>query len=94
MNYPSVQLAMYLLIILCDLSSSIYSRHAAGDSTPIGYAAHFGGALAGFLVGIWVLKNVEPTEKERYIWWVAFVDYILLMLIAILLNVFWKSHFL
>ncbi|CAH1132732.1 unnamed protein product [Ceutorhynchus assimilis] len=93
MAYPIIQLIIFILLIAADVSTAIHNRYQ-GDQTPIGYAAHFGGALAGFLVGIWVLKNVEPTKKEKYLWWAAFVVYVLLMGVAIIMNVFWKGHFL
>ncbi|CAG9770778.1 unnamed protein product [Ceutorhynchus assimilis] len=94
MSFPAVQFFVILLLISADVATSIHNRYFLGNQTPIGYAAHFGGALAGFLVGIWVLKNVEPTEKEKYLWWAAMVLYILLMGSAIMLNIFWKQHFL
>ncbi|XP_066251743.1 rhomboid-related protein 2-like [Euwallacea similis] len=85
--YVTVQLVVFLLIIIIDVSTAIYNRYSHTDIIPIAYTAHFGGALAGFLVGIWILKNVEPTRKENYLWWAAFIVYILLMGSAVLLNV-------
>lgn len=94
MACPGPQLGVFLILISADVSTAVYNRHYSTDQTPIGYAAHAGGALAGFLVGIWVLKNVASTKKEDYLWWAALVLYILLMGTAIVLNIFWKDHFL
>ncbi|XP_066144382.1 rhomboid-related protein 2-like isoform X2 [Euwallacea fornicatus] len=94
MPYALVQLIVFLIIVITDVSTAFYNRYIVKNAIPVGYASHFGGALAGFLVGIWVLKNVEPTTKEKYLWWAAFIIYIVLMGSAVLLNVYWEEHFL
>ncbi|ENN75101.1 hypothetical protein YQE_08414, partial [Dendroctonus ponderosae] len=93
MTFPAIQLFIMSLLIICDVAFAVHNRYLSGDQTPIGYAAHVGGALAGLLVGIWVLKNVEPTNREKYLWWAAFLIFLLLIGTAILLNVFWTAHF-
>ena len=46
-----------------DVGFAIYTRYVSDsgglDGTPIAYAAHLGGGVAGFLIGICVLKNVK-----------------------------------
>ncbi|XP_050315815.1 rhomboid-related protein 2-like isoform X2 [Anthonomus grandis grandis] len=92
MSFPLVQLFIFGTTIFADISVAIYNRYNTSDEA-ISYAAHLGGAVAGLLVGIWALKNVEPTEKEKYLWWIAFLLYFILMGVAIMLNIFWTEHF-
>ncbi|XP_060533891.1 rhomboid-related protein 2-like isoform X3 [Cylas formicarius] len=93
MSFPVIQLSILVILIIADVGTAIHNRYYLKIDQNIGYAAHLGGAMAGFLVGIWVLKNVEPTDKERYLWWAAFVFYVLLMATAVILNVAWTDHF-
>ena len=59
----------------------------------IAYAAHIAGAGAGFLVGIYVLRNLKVYPWERVLWWVSFVLFNVLIVSAILWNVFYQSYF-
>ncbi|XP_044260626.1 rhomboid-related protein 3-like isoform X2 [Tribolium madens] len=93
MSMPFVQLAIFLLITGVDVGNSIYNRYWANLDEPIGYMAHFSGALAGLLVGICVLRNLKITKKENIIWWVSIALYLVLMLVAILWNIFYTDYF-
>ena len=42
-----------------DFGVAIYHRYNDGMDESIGYAAHIGGAAAGFLIGMNVLRNLE-----------------------------------
>lgn len=63
------------------------------DYLQVGYAAHLAGAVAGLLVGIYVLRNLQVRRWEKKIWWVAIVIYILLMAAGIIINVAIPSYF-
>ena len=52
MRFPTVRLVGFLLIGLIDTGDAIYYRYIIEVDTKIGYAAHFAGAVAGFLLGI------------------------------------------
>ena len=52
MRFPTVRLVGFLLIGLIDTGNTIYYRYILEVDTNIGYAAHFAGAVAGFLLGI------------------------------------------
>lgn len=93
MCIPAVQLGLFIFVIVFDVGNSIYSRYVQGTEDNIGYIAHVSGAIAGLLVGIWNLKNFVPSKKETYIWWAALTIYIIFMGTMILLNLFWKEHF-
>ncbi|CAH1968670.1 unnamed protein product [Acanthoscelides obtectus] len=86
MSFPCIQLFIYLTVIVGDLAMSIYQRCWLRRSNGVGYVAHLAGALAGVLVGIWVLKNFRPTKKETYLWWVAVFTFSVLMGAMIVLN--------
>ncbi|EFA05728.1 rhomboid-related protein 2 isoform X2 [Tribolium castaneum] len=93
MSMPFVQLAIFLLITGVDVGTSIYNRYWANLDEPIGYMAHFSGALAGLLVGICVLKNLQITKKENIIWWVSIAVYLALMVGAVVWNIFYSDYF-
>jgi rhomboid-related protein 1/2/3 len=59
----------------------------------IGYAAHFAGGVAGLLVGINILRNLEVTKAERIVWWVSILTYCFLMIVAIVWNLAWQDYF-
>jgi rhomboid-related protein 1/2/3 len=59
----------------------------------IGYAAHLAGAVAGLLVGINVLRNLEIKSWERKVWWISITLYTTLMLAAIIWNAAFPSYF-
>ncbi|CAH1112650.1 unnamed protein product [Psylliodes chrysocephalus] len=94
MEFPIIQLLVFLAIVSMDVGTSIYNRYFLHLEENIGYAAHFGGALAGLLVGIWNLKNFAPTKRETYVWWCALTIYVMFMGTMILMNIVWKEHFL
>lgn len=53
----------------------------------VGYAAHLGGAVAGLLVGIHVLKNLQWKKWEKVLWWMCIVICIVLLVFAIVWNI-------
>lgn len=93
MEYPGVQLLIYLIITFCDVGTAIHNRHVLKLKENTGYAAHFAGALAGLLVGIYVVRNINVTRTERIIWWVSIITYVLLMGIAIVWNIVYTDYF-
>lgn len=59
----------------------------------VAYAAHIAGAGAGFLVGIYVLRNLIVHRWERLLWWISFVVFNGLIVAAIFWNIFCPSYF-
>lgn len=57
------------------------------------HTLHFILIIAGLLVGIGVLRNLEKRKWEKRLWWAAVVLYFTLMLAGILANIFWTEHF-
>ncbi|KAL1501688.1 hypothetical protein ABEB36_006972 [Hypothenemus hampei] len=93
LEYRKLQLFIITVILSADLACAFYNRYHMGEDSPVSYSAHFGGALAGLLVGIWILKNIKPTKQENRLWWTAFIIYLILMATAIMINIFWKDHY-
>lgn len=81
-----VQLAFWSIYVAVDVGTAIWSRHF--NPNKISYAAHFAGMIAGVLIGIPVLKNLEVLRWEKVLWWVCLVTYLLLVLFAVLWNGF------
>lgn len=88
MQFPIIQLFIFGIIITVDLGTAIYDRYFLNIENNVGVMAHVGGAVAGLLVGIYILKNLKQTTFEKYLWWVALVLFIILMVTAIFLNIF------
>ena len=60
--------ALTFFIAAFDVALAVYNRYAVtggGDShNTVAYAAHAGGALAGFLVGMNVLRNFHKLVRR------------------------------
>lgn len=93
MRWAIYQLAILLVLIFADVGTAIYDRYVLGVEKSIGYAAHFFGALAGLLVGINVLRNLQVKSWEKKVWWISISIYMFLMLGAIAWNLFHHDHF-
>jgi len=92
MEYAIVQLLAFLVFCFTDLGTSVY-RHLTDQHDQIGYVAHLSGAVAGLLVGIGVLRNLEVRRWERILWWVAVIVYFALMTTGIIIHVFVPDYF-
>nr|CAD7406627.1 unnamed protein product [Timema poppensis] len=73
MEFPLGQLLIFVLLAAVDIGTAIYSRYISKVEDQIGYAAHIAGALAGLLVGINILRNLEIKAWERKVWWASMV---------------------
>lgn len=92
MEYAIVQLFVFLVFCVTDLSVSIYNS-IYDPFDKVGYIAHASGAVAGFLVGIGVLRNLKVNPWERKLWWFAVTIYFLLMTAGVLFHIFYPNHF-
>ncbi|XP_034828189.1 rhomboid-related protein 2 isoform X2 [Maniola hyperantus] len=93
MEFAIIQLLVFLLLASVDVGTAVYDRYWRHLQQNIGYVAHLAGAVAGLLVGIGVLRNLEKRKWEKRLWWAAVVLYFSLMLAGVLANIFWTSHF-
>ncbi|XP_055628143.1 rhomboid-related protein 2 isoform X1 [Toxorhynchites rutilus septentrionalis] len=92
MEYAIVQLFVFLVFCVTDLSVSIYNS-IYDPFDKVGYIAHASGAVAGFLVGIGVLRNLKVNPWERKLWWLAVTVYFSLMGAGVLFHILHPNHF-
>ncbi|XP_055599116.1 protein rhomboid-like isoform X2 [Uranotaenia lowii] len=92
MEYAVVQLFVFLVFCITDLSTSIYNS-IYDPFDKVGYIAHASGAIAGFLVGIGVLRNLRVNPWERKLWWCAVTIYFLLMGAGVMFHILNPNHF-
>lgn len=87
-----LRLTTVLLYGLIDTGAAIYQRHisnklqSATSAAKTGYVAHLSGALAGFLIGIIVLKNRRVEKWERKMKLICIFVFVILMILAMVWN--------
>lgn len=87
MEYPLLQLLVILAVMALDLGYAIWDTYSATE-TATGHMAHFGGAVAGMLMGVVVLRNLEVEKWENYCRWTSLGLFVALMVCGVLLQVF------
>ncbi|XP_071447141.1 rhomboid-related protein 2 [Hetaerina americana] len=93
MQFAPLQLLVFIILAVADVGTAIYYRYIEPVDRQIGYAAHLAGAIAGLLVGIQVLRNLEVRHWERVIWWTSLVLFAVLMIAAIIWNAAFPEYF-
>ncbi|XP_031828897.1 rhomboid-4 isoform X2 [Nomia melanderi] len=93
MEFAVMQLLVFLVVTSFDIGQAIYNRYVLEKNDQVGYVAHFAGAIAGLLVGINVLRNLEVRTWEKVVWWASIITYVALMTAAILWNVLYTSYY-
>ncbi|GLG99130.1 hypothetical protein R5R35_012168 [Gryllus longicercus] len=95
MRFALLQLVVFFILTASDIGTAIYNRYILedGQRDRIGYAAHLAGALAGLLVGINVLRNLQVKRWEKVMWWISLITYCALMLAAIIWNIAFPEYF-
>ncbi|XP_071524961.1 rhomboid-related protein 1-like [Panulirus ornatus] len=86
MSFRWVQLILCLSLTIGDISFALWDSYGSPTPSNTGHMAHLGGAIAGALVGINILRNLKKRQWERYCWWAALVIYLALVLVGIVLN--------
>ncbi|XP_049840019.1 uncharacterized protein LOC126284839 isoform X3 [Schistocerca gregaria] len=93
MKLAILQALIFFILAASDIGSAIYNRYVLKEATQIGYAAHIAGALAGLLVGVNVLRNLQVKPWEKVLRWTCFVLYFILMIGAIIWNAAFPDYF-
>lgn len=91
MNWKEMQFGWFRLIFIvvligADVATALYYRYV-GTETGVGYAAHGAGALAGLLIGIVTLRNLDVEPWEEKVWWLSLGIFFALV-VSVLWNVF------
>lgn len=92
MEYGIIRLIGLLLFAALDISNAVVTRYAATQNRT-SYAAHLSGTIAGFLVGVLVLRNLRVRRWEVVIGWSSAVIFVLLAGAAILFNILNEDYF-
>ncbi|KAA3681718.1 rhomboid-related protein 1/2/3 [Paragonimus westermani] len=90
-NFLSSGVVRLILIILLgggDTGLAIYARFKNPHASRVGFSAHLGGFVAGVLLGIPILRNLEVEKWEKVCFWVCIVLYTCFVAAAILFNGF------
>ncbi|PSN49375.1 hypothetical protein C0J52_12208 [Blattella germanica] len=93
MKYACLQLVIFLPLSMIDTGIAVYTRFVKEGNIMDGFPAHIAGIIAGLLVGINILRNLNWKPWENKIWWASVVIYPLLMLMAIIWNAAFPSYF-
>ncbi|XP_068086669.1 rhomboid-related protein 2 isoform X2 [Anabrus simplex] len=93
MRFAPLQLVVFFILTASDVGTAIYNRYIQNENDRIGYAAHLAGALAGFLLGICVLRNLHWMKWERVLWWISILTFVGLALAAIVWNAAFPGYF-
>lgn len=93
MEFAIWRLLFIVILVVVDVGTAVYYRYVENVDTKVGYAAHFAGAIAGLLVGVNVLRNLQVERWEKVVWWICFAIYVALMAAAIAINFLWVDHF-
>ncbi|GFT41716.1 rhomboid-related protein 3 [Nephila pilipes] len=93
MTFGWVRLLSLLIFAGTDVGVALYSRYVEDEKSRTSYAAHFAGALAGLMIGMVCLRNLKVKKWEQILGWTLFAVYVVLMLFAILWNIFYTSYY-
>ncbi|XP_011259776.1 protein rhomboid isoform X3 [Camponotus floridanus] len=93
MEFAVLQLLVFLVVTSVDVGQAVYNRYVLDTNDQVGYVAHLAGAVAGLLVGINILRNLEVQTWEKVVWWASMFTFIGLMTAAILWNVLYTSYY-
>ncbi|VDM47050.1 unnamed protein product [Toxocara canis] len=78
-----------VFVASCDTAFAIFDHYTAAKFVVkhTAYSTHLVGAIAGFSLGVILLRRTDEKYPHRSVYWVAFAFYALLMLSAIAYNV-------
>lgn len=87
-----VRLSVLLALVVTDTGSAIYRRYTVPGGNKVGISAHLGGMLAGLLLGVPVMKNINELPWERNLGLGTTAVYILFTVIAVLINGLYSDY--
>ena len=93
MEYAWVRLLGLITFAFTDVGVAIYDRYHQMANHRVSYAAHIAGAVAGLLLGLIVLRNLRVRRWETLVGLIATAAFALLLLIAVLFNIFAVDFF-
>ena len=77
-------------VVSCDVGYAIYTHYSEEhikNLPSVAYIAHLTGSLAGFTMGLLVLKNFDDNKTHgTLMWWLALGVYLAFTIFAIVFN--------
>merc|ERR1711976_176581 len=80
MGIRGLRLFFVLAFTAFDIGYALYITYVLGYESSTSYAGHAFGALAGLLIGVFVLKNRKVEDWEVIFQWIAFAVFGVLIL--------------
>lgn len=93
MEFGWLRLIALLVFGGSDVGVAVYGRYVENKESRTSYAAHLTGALAGFLIGMVVLRNLKVKRWERILGWLSIIIFIILISFAIIFNIANPNYF-
>lgn len=93
MQFAVWQLAVFLILMIADIGTAVSERYIAQTEQQVAYAAHLAGGVAGLLVGLYVLRNLEVHSWERVLLWCAICVFVILITAFVMWNIFVPDYF-
>lgn len=87
MDFAPLRLFTFLVVAATDIGVAIYYRYYEGAETKVSYVGHIGGATAGLLLGVVVLRNLREESWEKYLWWSCLLLLAFLFTVGIIWNI-------
>ncbi|XP_064616451.1 rhomboid-related protein 2-like [Liolophura sinensis] len=87
-----VRLIIFVSLAGADTGMAIYRRYFEEIEHRIGISAHIGGLMAGLLLGVPVLRNINELPWEKTLGWVTLAIYLAGVLVAVLFNGLYKGY--
>ncbi|XP_075219342.1 rhomboid-related protein 2-like isoform X2 [Lycorma delicatula] len=92
LNWSEMEYRKWLLIVISVLIAlnsvpSVLNKLIFKAEDVISFETHAAGAVAGLLVGVYVLRNLEVHSWENVLKWICFALYIILIVVAIFYNI-------
>ena len=88
---------IYFVIIIFlsvhDIALAIYVRFYSDGSNRTGFMGHACGAMAGLLVGVFILENRRVRSWEPAVQYISLGLFIMFVLFAVIWNIFADSWF-
>jgi len=83
-----IRMIFIIFLTVHDLALAMYFRFYLKEESQTGFMGHFCGALAGLLVGIFILDNRRVQAWEPAVQWISLTIFTLLLTFTIVWNIF------
>eukprot|EP00730_Choanoeca_flexa_P019327 TRINITY_DN9434_c0_g1_i3.p1 TRINITY_DN9434_c0_g1~~TRINITY_DN9434_c0_g1_i3.p1 ORF type:complete len:366 (+),score=62.37 TRINITY_DN9434_c0_g1_i3:86-1183(+) len=89
MPFRWVRASILGVLVIMDLSISLYNRYNSSDETNVSYTGHFAGFVMGCTLGTRILKNLNHCKYEDTVAWVGLGIAVIGCVFALFWNIFY-----